>query len=223
LAQTHSHCTKSQLKGINARMFTGIITDLGEVLECSGVQERQFKILCDYKVDTIDLGASISCNGCCLTVTAKGLEKDKSWFEVTVSNESITKTTLGAWQTGDKINLERALKHGDELGGHLVSGHVDGTATIVDKEQVEESIKYTFRAPQSLMRYIAPKGSIALNGTSLTVNNVENDIFDIMMIPHTLAHTTWGMDHLTIPGSVVNIEIDMLARYAEKLAADMKS
>lgn len=203
-------------------MFTGIITDLGEVLACTGELERQFKILCAYKSESIDLGASISCNGCCLTVTEKGDEKEKSWFSVTVSSESIAKTTLGSWQTGDKINLERALKHGDELGGHMVSGHVDGTATIMNKEMAEESIKYTFKAPRTLMKYIAPKGSLALNGTSLTVNHVEDDYFDIMMIPHTLAHTTWGIDHLTTPGTAVNIEIDMLARYAEKLANNIK-
>ena len=202
-------------------MFTGIITDMGDVIEASGTEERQFRIACTYEADTIELGASICCSGCCLTVTKVEKIPTGSIFDVAVSSETLAKTTLGTWQTGSKVNLERSLKHGYELGGHMVSGHIDGLAKIISTHIDGNSIKYELEAPRELMKYIAPKGSIALNGTSLTVNHTRDNIFDIMIIPHTLSHTTWGNQDEICEGAEINLEVDMLARYAKNLIQNM--
>jgi riboflavin synthase len=162
------------------------------------------------------MGASICCSGCCLTVVDKG----QGWFAVDVSAESLSKTNLGAWHEGNRINLERALRMGDELGGHVVSGHVDGVGTIVSVTPEGDSQRFRFRVPKELARFIAPKGSVAVNGTSLTVNEVEGCDFGVNIIPHTQAVTTWG--HAKA-GDAVNIEIDMLARYVARLAEFGKS
>lgn len=196
-------------------MFTGIITDIGRI---EGVEQRgdtQFTISSAYEASDIALGASICCSGCCLTVTTvKAAPRKGSLFTVDVSAESLSKTTLGDWREGTKINLERALKAGDELGGHIVSGHVDGTAQIVSIDDEGDSRRFVFRAPATLARFIAPKGSVCLDGTSLTVNEVEGSHFGINLIPHTLSVTCWGNARA---GDKVNLEIDMLARYVARL------
>ncbi len=192
-------------------MFTGIITDLGTVVERKG---GVFRIRSSYAADTIALGASICHDGCCLTVTNVEAEGTGSSFTLDVSNETLSKSTLGAWKPGQRINLERALKAGDELGGHIVSGHVDGTARIVDMRPDGDSRRFTFEAPAALARYIAPKGSVALDGASLTVNEVEGNRFGVNLIPHTLTVTTWGGKKA---GEMVNLEIDPLARYVARL------
>ena len=195
-------------------MFTGIVTDVGEVLELTQEGDLTVRIGTGYDVDGIDLGASIACDGVCLTVTALGAEP-RNWFDVQVSAETISKTNLGNWATGKRVNLERALKVGDELGGHIVSGHVDGLAEVVDIRDEGDSTRVTLEAPEGLHRFIAPKGSVALNGTSLTVNEVEGRRFGINFIPHTKAVTTWGDVKLR---DKVNLEIDTLARYVARLA-----
>ncbi len=196
-------------------MFTGIITDIGTVLETSHPGDMIARIGCSYDPAGIDLGASIACDGCCLTVTDLGRDGDQGWFAVSISAESLSKTTLGTWKKGSKINLERALKVGDELGGHIVSGHVDGLAEIIGMQDEGDSRRYQFRAPGTLARFIAPKGSVALNGTSLTVNEVEGDVFGVNMIPHTREVTNWGQAQT---GDMVNLEIDTMARYVARLA-----
>ena len=192
-------------------MFTGIITDVGRVLDRRG---GVFTIRSGYDAAGIALGASICHDGACLTVTNVRADGTGSIYTLDVSNETLSKTTLGGWQTGTAINLERALKAGDELGGHIVSGHVDGTATIVDLRPDGDSRRLTFEAPHALARYIAPKGSVALDGTSLTVNEVEGARFGVNLIPHTLTVTTWGSKKV---GDRVNLEIDPLARYVARL------
>ncbi len=192
-------------------MFTGIITDLGTVVERQG---GVFRIRSSYAADGIALGASICHDGCCLTVTNVVAEGAGSRFTLDVSNETLSKTTLGTWKPDQRINLERALKAGDELGGHIVAGHVDGTARIVDIRPDGDSRRFTFEAPAALARYIAPKGSVALDGTSLTVNEVEGNRFGVNLIPHTLTVTTWGGKKA---GEAVNLEIDPLARYVARL------
>ncbi len=192
-------------------MFTGIITDIGEVQARAG---GVFTIRSAYPAASIALGASIAHDGCCLTVTSITAEGAGSIYTLDVSNETLAKTTLDAWQPGTRINLERALKAGDELGGHIVSGHVDGVAQIVDSRADGESRRFTLEAPAELARYIAAKGSVALDGTSLTVNEVEGRRFGINLIPHTLTHTTWGRKRA---GDLVNLEVDMFARYVARL------
>lgn len=204
-------------------MFTGIITDVGRIRAVERRGDARFTIGTAYDAEGIDLGASIACAGCCLTVVDKGHDEAGNWFAVDVSAESLACTTLGTWSEGAAINLERALKAGDELGGHIVSGHVDGVGHIVDIRPEGDSMRFTFEAPEGLGRFIAPKGSVTLNGTSLTVNEVEDPKpggnaggtrFGVNIIPHTQAVTTWGMAKA---GDPVNLEIDMLARYVARL------
>ncbi|WP_417249921.1 riboflavin synthase [Celeribacter sp.] len=198
-------------------MFTGIITDVGVVLELEQRGDLRARIGTSYDVNGIDIGASIACDGVCLTVVALG-DTPQNWFDVEISAESVNKTNIGrnAWFVGRRINLERALKLADELGGHIVSGHVDGVAEIVGMEGEGDSTRYTFEAPAELARYIAEKGSVALNGTSLTVNEVEGSRFGVNIIPHTKDVTTWGDASV---GDAVNLEIDTLARYVARLKA----
>lgn len=194
-------------------MFTGIITDLGEVLALEQRGDLRARIATGYDVETIDLGASIACDGVCLTVVATGTGP-RGWFDVEISAETLSKTTIGGWHPGRGLNLERALRVGDELGGHIVSGHVDGVAGIVAMQEEGASTRFTFRAPEALAGFIAPKGSVALNGTSLTVNEVTGAEFGVNIIPHTKEVTTWGQARV---GDLVNIEIDTLARYVARL------
>jgi riboflavin synthase len=188
-------------------MFTGIVTDVGRVRAVSPTdRDRRYEIETAWDVSGIDLGASVSHAGCCLTVVEKG----QGWFAVEVSNETLSKTTLGDWAEGDRVNLERAARLGDEMGGHVVSGHVDGVGTVVAVTPEGGSHRVTFEAPAPLHRYIAAKGSITVDGVSLTVNEVEGKRFGVNLIPHTWDHTTLGGLN---PGDRVNLEIDMLARY----------
>ena len=191
-------------------MFTGIITDQGTVREVSGQGDVLFKIGTSYDTKTIEIGASIAHNGVCLTV----IETGPGWYTIQASAETLTLTTMGAWQAGRRINLERALKVGDELGGHIVSGHVDGVATVVEIRPENESVRITFEAPANLARFVAAKGSVALDGVSLTVNEVKGARFGVNIIPHTQAVTSFGGYR---PGDRVNMEIDMLARYVARL------
>ncbi len=192
-------------------MFTGIITDIGEVTARNG---GQFTIRSAYEAAGIALGASIACDGVCLTVTTVRPEGKGATVTVDVSNETLSKSTLDSWQSGRRINLERALRAGDELGGHVVSGHVDGLAEIVDIRADGDCRRFTFEAPEHLAMYIAPKGSVALDGTSLTVNEVSGTRFGVNIIPHTLTMTTWGAKR---PGDPINLEIDQFARYMARL------
>ncbi|MCV2887043.1 riboflavin synthase [Ruegeria aquimaris] len=192
-------------------MFTGIVTDIGTVVELEQRGDLRARIRTAYDTGRIDIGASIASDGVCLTVIALGAD----WYDVEVSAETVSKTNLGKWTVGKRLNLERALKVGDELGGHIVSGHVDGVAEVVSVTQEGDSTRVRFRAPHALARFIAPKGSVALNGTSLTVNEVEGDEFGINLIPHTKEATTWGDVRA---GDLVNLEIDTLARYVARLA-----
>lgn len=194
-------------------MFTGIITDIGRVLELEQRGDLRARIGTGYDVSGIDLGASIACDGVCLTVIATGTDQG-GWFDVEISAETVSKTNLGGWVPGRRLNLERALRVGDELGGHIVSGHVDGVAEVVALRTEGDSTRATFRAPNALAGFIAPKGSVALNGTSLTVNEVAGAEFGINFIPHTQQATTWGD---IAPGQLVNLEIDTLARYVARL------
>lgn len=196
-------------------MFTGIVTDVGEVLALQQEGDLRARIGTGYDTTRIDIGASISCEGVCLTVVDLGTAP-KNWFEVQISAETISKTNIGrnGWHLGKRLNLERALKVGDELGGHIVSGHVDGVAEVVAIRPEGDSLRVTFRAPDGLARFIAQKGSIALNGTSLTVNEVAGAEFGINFIPHTQAVTTWNEVAL---GAQVNIEVDTMARYVARL------
>lgn len=196
-------------------MFTGIITDIGQVLETEQRGDLRARIGTTYDVAGIDIGASIACDGVCLTVVALG-ESPQNWFDVEISAETVGATNIGRnyWPKGHRLNLERALKVGDELGGHIVSGHVDGVAEVVAMRDEGDSTRVTFRAPESLARFIAPKGSVCLNGTSLTVNEVNGVDFGINFIPHTKVATTWGD---TSVGDFVNLEIDTMARYVARL------
>ncbi|KIC36616.1 riboflavin synthase [Leisingera sp. ANG-M7] len=191
-------------------MFTGIITDVGTIAELEQQGDLRARIRTAYDTATIDLGASIASDGVCLTVIALG----EDWYDVQISAETVSKTNLDSWTVGKRVNLERALKVGDELGGHIVSGHVDGVAEVVAMKDEGDSTRVTLRAPEALARFIAPKGSVALNGTSLTVNDVEGRDFGINFIPHTKEVTTWG-DVKT--GDFINLEIDTLARYVARL------
>lgn len=192
-------------------MFTGIVTDIGTVVELEQRGDLRVRIQTRYNTAGIDLGASIASDGVCLTVIALG----EDWYDVEVSAETVSKTNLGSWVVGKRVNLERALKVGDELGGHIVSGHVDGVAEVVEIADEGDSTRVTLRAPSELARFIAPKGSVALNGTSLTVNDVNGRDFGINFIPHTKEVTTWGDVSL---GDHINLEIDTLARYVARLA-----
>lgn len=198
-------------------MFTGIITDIGEILALKQAGDLTARIATSYAPATIDIGASIACDGVCLTVIATGTEAGRNWFDVQISAETVSKTNLGAnvWSVGRRLNLERALKVGDELGGHIVSGHVDGVAEIVGMADEGDSTRVRFRVPAALAGFIAPKGSVALNGTSLTVNEVEGDVFGVNLIPHTKTVTTWGDAAV---GDPVNLEVDTLARYVARMA-----
>lgn len=190
-------------------MFTGIITDIGTLVAVKG---GVFEIACHYKKESIALGASIACDGCCLTVTELIASSDQGChFLVDVSNETKSVTTLKDWHEGRKINLERALKMGDEFGGHIVSGHVDGLATITDIKADGASTRFKMQAPEGLKQFIAPKGSVCLNGVSLTVNEVEDTSFGVNIIPHTLQQTCWQYMNV---GDNLNLEVDLLARYA---------
>jgi riboflavin synthase len=191
-------------------MFTGIVTDLGTVRRITPGPVTRLEIETAYPVGEIALGASVCCNGCCLSVVEKG----PNWMAFEVSGETLSVTTLGQWQVGTKVNLERALKVGDELGGHLVSGHVDGVGRIVDQHPDGGSIRVTFGAPRALMRFIASKGSIAVDGISLTVNEVTDSTFGVNIIPITQEVTSLGS---TKTGSAVNLEIDQVARYVARL------
>lgn len=199
-------------------MFTGIVTDVGVIRSEAGRYDpasktnlKRLRIASRYDAKTIDLGASISCNGICLTVVAR----DEDWFEVEAGPETLKITTAGDWKANKKINLERSLKVGDELGGHLVSGHVDGIAEVVSREDFDQSSKITLRTPEALARYIAIKGSVALDGISLTVNEVKGNEFSVHLIPHTLQVTNWnGLK----ADDKVNLEVDQLARYVARLA-----
>jgi riboflavin synthase len=197
-------------------MFTGIISDLGEVLEVGEKAEglRRLTIACGYDPDTIDIGASIACSGVCLTVVGRGRTGNRSSFAVDAAAETLRLTTAETWRSGARLNLERALRLGDELGGHMVSGHVDGVAELVAREDLTDMARLTLRVPAALARFIAPKGSVALDGISLTVNEVEGDTFSVLIIPHTLKVTTLGP--LAI-GARLNIEVDQMARYAARL------
>jgi len=192
-------------------MFTGIITDIGTITSLEQQGDLRARIQTGYDTSGIDMGASIACDGVCLTVVGLG----DTWYEVQISAETVGKTNLSAWTLGKRVNLERALRVGDELGGHIVSGHVDGVAEIVAMKEEGDSTRVTLRAPRALARFIAPKGSVALNGTSLTVNEVEDCDFGINLIPHTKSATTWGD---VAVGDAVNLEIDTLARYVARLA-----
>lgn len=201
-------------------MFTGIVTDVGRIEALEDRGDLRVRIACSYGVETIALGASIACDGVCLTVVDRGAAPGGAWFDVDVSAETVSKTNVRAgrtaWTPARRINLERALKVGDELGGHIVSGHVDGLAEVVAVADEGDSTRVTFEAPDALARFVAPKGSVALNGASLTVNEVEGRRFGVNFIPHTKAHTTWGD---VAVGDLVNLEIDTLARYVARLAA----
>ena len=196
-------------------MFTGIVTDMGEVLDLRQEGDLRVRIGTSYDVAGIDIGASIACDGVCLTVVDLGSEP-QGWFDVQISAETISRTNIGrnGWHVGKRINLERALKVGDELGGHIVSGHVDDVAEVVGLQPEGDSLRVTFRAPQALAKFVASKGSVALNGTSLTVNEVNGCDFGINFIPHTRSVTTWGS---VAVGDLVNLEVDTMARYVARL------
>jgi riboflavin synthase len=202
-------------------MFTGIVTDIGTVAATSPLDAGvKLRIETAYDPETIAIGASISCGGVCLTVTAlpdKGA--NARWFEVEAWEEALRLTTASKWNAGTRINLERALKIGDELGGHIVSGHVDGMAEIVARKDEGEAVRFTLETPMELAKFIAPKGSVALDGTSLTVNKVEKNRFDVLLIHHSLQVTTWGDRQV---GDRVNLEVDTMARYAARLAEAAK-
>ncbi len=198
-------------------MFTGIVTDVGRVTAATPLPEGvRLRIETAYDPSTIDIGASIACAGVCLTVVALPAERSNArWFEVEAWEEALRLTTAATWRDGTRINLERALKIGDELGGHIVSGHVDGMAQIVAREDEGDAVRFTLEAPAEFARFIAPKGSVCLDGTSLTVNKVDRTRFDVLLIHHSLSVTTWGEREV---GDRVNIEIDTMARYAARLA-----
>lgn len=202
-------------------MFTGFVTDRGRVVAAAGPEKlRRFRIETAYEPASIALGASIACGGPCLTVVNVGPHGEGAWFEVDVAAETLARTNAASWGEGTRLNLERSLRIGDELGGHIVTGHVDGVAEIVSREEVTggewgPTARFVLRAPGALSRFIAEKGSVALDGVSLTVNEVEGDRFSVLLIPHTLAVTTWGERRA---GHSVNLEVDLMARYAARLA-----
>lgn len=191
-------------------MFTGIITDIGRILEAEQRGDLRARIETRYDMARVDMGASIACDGVCLTVVGKG----DGWFDVDISAETVSKSNLSSWAPGKRVNLERSLRVGDELGGHIVSGHVDGVAEVISLKDEGDSTRVVLRAPEALARFIASKGSVALNGTSLTVNEVDGCDFGINFIPHTKQVTTWGD---VAQRDQVNLEIDTLARYVARM------
>jgi riboflavin synthase len=198
-------------------MFTGIVTDVGEIVRLTPTAQGQLhrlRIACRYDRATIADGASIACNGVCLTVVASGVEGGRTWFEVDAAAETLRLTTAKHWKAGTRLNLERALKIGDELGGHIVAGHADGTANIRSREDLPEMARFELSTTRELARFIAPKGSITLDGVSLTINTVNDVSFTVLIIPHTLNVTTLGGWRA---GDDVNIEVDLMARYAARL------
>jgi riboflavin synthase len=198
-------------------MFTGIVSDIGEVIAVEPRAESlaRLTIACSYDPDTIGIGASIACSGVCLTAAARGWDGARAWFAADAAAETLRVTTVGRWQRGTRINLERALKVGDELGGHIVTGHVNGLAVVTTREDLTDMARIAFRVPAELARFIARKGSVAIDGVSLTVNEVLNDTFSVMIIPHTLAVTT--LQALGV-GKEANLEVDLMARYAARLS-----
>jgi riboflavin synthase len=198
-------------------MFTGIVTDLSTLVSVKpGRNLKRLRIESCYPAKSITLGASIMVNGICLTVVARGAKGKGSWFEAEAGKETLKLTTAGHWKTGQKLNLERSLKMGDELGGHIVSGHIDGLAKIIARKDVNNMARFDLRAPRALSRFIAANGSVTLDGVSLTVNEVKGDAFSVFLIPHTLKVTNWGA---LKKSDDVNLEIDLLARYAARLAS----
>ena len=195
-------------------MFTGIITDIGTVTRLDQQGDTRLHISTTFPVEKIDLGASIACSGVCLTVVGRGLQDNLGWLAFDASAETLSRTVLADWSVGTRVNLERALKVGDELGGHIVSGHVDGIAEIIGMRPDGASMRFDIRLPESLKRFVAEKGSIALDGVSLTVNEVTDDVFGVNIIPHTQAVTTVGSWAV---GTKLNVEIDMMARYVARL------
>jgi len=198
-------------------MFTGIVTDVGEVIaveaRAQGLHHR-LKLACAFDQASIVDGASIACNGVCMTVVGSGVENGRTWFGVDAAAETLKVTTVGRWRDGTRINLERALRIGDELGGHIVAAHADGIAQVTSREDLPDMASFVLRVPSALAPFIAPKGSVALDGVSLTVNDVTADTFSVLIIPHTLAVTTIGTWQA---GTEVNLEVDLMARYAARL------
>ncbi len=194
-------------------MFTGIVTDVGKVRHVEKRGDTHIVIATHYDVASIETGASIACGGACMTVVDKGTAKDR-WFAFTASGETLAKTTLGSWKAGDLVNLERPMRVGDEFGGHIVTGHVDAVAEIVGMAPEGESVRVEFEVPQALSRFVSPKGSVALDGVSLTVNDVAGTRFGVNLIPHTQKVTTFGRARR---GTKVNFEIDLLVRYVARL------
>jgi riboflavin synthase len=197
-------------------MFTGIVGGLGEVIDVEENAEglRRIRIGCDYDPNSIAIGASIACSGICLTVVERGVTNSRASFAVDAAAETLRLTTAADWRRGTRVNLERALQLGDELGGHMVSGHVDGIAELVTRDDFLDTASFSLRVPAALSRFVAPKGSIALDGVSLTVNKVQGDVFSVLIIPHTLKVTTFGALE---PGARLNLEVDQMARYAARL------
>ena len=197
-------------------MFTGIVTDLGEVRSVTprAGNLHRLTIACAFPRAELKDGASIACSGVCLTVVGAGEEDGRAWFAADAAAETLRVTTVGRWRHGTRVNLERPLKFGDELGGHLVAGHVDGVAQVIARDDMTDSARFVLRAPGELARFIAPKGSVALDGVSLTVNAVDDDGFSVLIIPHTLQVTTFGA---LAKGDELNLEIDTMARYAARL------
>lgn len=195
-------------------MFTGLITDIGEIVSR---EAGRFEIGCGYELDASSIGASIACDGCCLTVvgTKHGQDKHSCVFAVDVSNETLSRTTIGGWDMGRRINLERSLTPASELGGHIVTGHVDSVAHVASAEPDGKSMRFMIEVDETLSRFIAPKGCVALNGVSLTVNDVGRNCFGVNLIPHTLVVTTWSD---IVAGDAINLEVDLLARYVARIA-----
>jgi len=201
-------------------MFTGIVTDIGEVVSVEPRGEpRRVRIACSYAVESIAIGASIACSGPCLTVVAVAREEERTLFDVDAAAETLACTTVGSWAQGTRVNLERALKIGDELGGHIVTGHVDARARLVSRDDFDATARFWIEAPHDLSRFIAQKGSVTLDGVSLTVNEVEGDRFSVLIIPHTLSVTTFCERK---SGDALNLEVDLMARYAARLNASAR-
>jgi riboflavin synthase len=196
-------------------MFTGLVSDVGEVVGgMDGNDIRRFRIACSYAAESIAVGASIACSGPCLTVVEVGHASGRTTFDVDTAAETLKRTTARTWRKGTRLNLERSLRIGDELGGHIVTGHVDGVATIVARHSFDGVAHFEIDAPHDISHFIAAKGSVTLDGTSLTVNEIAGDRFTVLIIPHTLAVTTWGERR---EGDGLNIEVDLMARYAARL------
>lgn len=196
-------------------MFTGLVTDVGEIIGiASHGHLKRVRIATEYPALSIHKGASIACGGPCLTVVDKGVDDGQQWFEVDVAAETLARTNAHGWHVGTKLNLERSLKMGDEVGGHIVTGHIDAIATIVAIEAFDGMKRFVIEVPKGLARFIAEKGSVSLDGTSLTVNDVDGSRFSILLIPHTLAVTSWGDREV---GDEINLEVDLMARYAARL------